>query len=175
MTTKKDKASKIKLLLLDVDGVLTDGRITLNERGEESKTFNVRDGLGLKMLMARGVEAVIVTGRSSQALSHRAGELGIQEVYQGVADKRALCRQVRQEKGFERQDVCAIGDDLPDLGMFRESGLRVAVADAARELREAADLTTQARGGHGAVRELIEWLLKCQDKWHDVPAEFAED
>ena len=168
-----EKASKIKLMLLDVDGVMTDGRITMNDRGEETKIFNVKDGLGLKMLMSSGVEAVILTGRSSQVVTLRAKELGIEEVYQGVKDKKTLCQQLREVKGLKKEQVCSLGDDLPDLGMFMESGLSIAVADAVKEIRETADFITKSKGGLGAVREAIELILKSQRKWRSVLAAFT--
>ena len=167
----QEKAARTRLLFLDVDGVLTDGRIILNDRGEETKSFNVKDGLGLKMLMASGVEVVIVTGRSSGVVARRAAELGIRAVYQGVADKGDLCRRLLAERGLERQQACAVGDDLPDLAMFRECGLRIAVADAAPEVRAAADHVTRSGGGSGAVRDVSEWILKCQGKWEDALAD----
>ncbi len=155
----------IRLFFIDVDGVLTDGRITLNEQGEETKTFHARDGLGLKMIMTAGIQVVIMTGRDSRAVSHRADELGIQDVYQGVADKRALCRRILGETGIKKREAACMGDDLPDLAMFDEVGLRIAVSDAAIELRARADFVTIARGGHGAVREACEWILKQQGAW----------
>ena len=161
----EEKAAKIKLLFLDVDGVMTDGRITMNSQGEETKSFNVKDGLGLKMLMSGGVDVVIVTGRSSQVVEHRANDLGIQEVHQGVTDKNLLCRQIIKDREFTKQEICCIGDDLTDLPMFSEAGLCIAVADAVKEVREAADFITRSKGGFGAVREACEWLLKCQGKW----------
>jgi len=161
----EDKAAGIKLLFLDVDGVLTDGRITLNENGEEVKTFDVKDGLGLKLLMSDGVEVVIVTGRRSRVVAHRARELGIREVYQGISDKSAVCKRLIAQKGLKKSEVGSMGDDLPDLAMFRESGLRITVADAAREVREQADFITHKRGGYGAVREVSEWILKCRGRW----------
>ena len=161
----EDKAAAIKLLFLDVDGVLTDGRITLNENGEEIKSFDVKDGLGLKLLMKDGIEVVIVTGRKSRVVAHRAKELGIREVYQGVSDKRLICRQLIEKRGFDKSQVGSVGDDLPDLAMFQESGLCITVADAVREVREQADFIASKRGGMGAVREISEWILKCRGRW----------
>ena len=161
----EDKAAGIKLLFLDVDGVLTDGRITLNEKGEEVKSFDVKDGFGLKLLMRDGIEVVIVTGRRSRVVAHRARELGIHEVYQGISDKRLVCRRLIEKRGLRKSQVGSVGDDLPDLAMFRESGLCITVADAAREVREEADFITSKRGGHGAVREICEWILKCRGCW----------
>jgi 3-deoxy-D-manno-octulosonate 8-phosphate phosphatase (KDO 8-P phosphatase) len=161
----EDKAAAIELLFLDVDGVLTDGRITLNEKGEEIKSFDVKDGLGLKLLMKDGIEIVIVTGRRSRVVAHRAKELGIREVYQGVSDKRLICRRLIEKRGFDKSQVGSVGDDLPDLAMFQESGLCITVADAAREVREQADFIASKRGGMGAVREISEWMLKCRGRW----------
>jgi 3-deoxy-D-manno-octulosonate 8-phosphate phosphatase (KDO 8-P phosphatase) len=161
----ENKAAAIKLLFLDVDGVLTDGRITLNENGEEIKSFDVKDGFGLKLLMKDGIEVVIVTGRRSRVVAHRANELGIREVYQGVSDKRLICRRLIEVRGFDKSQVGSVGDDLPDLAMFKESGLCITVADAAREVREQADFIASKRGGMGAVREISEWILKCRGRW----------
>jgi len=159
------KTNRIKILFVDVDGVLTDGHIILNEKGEEIKSFHVKDGLGLKMLMSAGIQVVILTGRASGAVSHRAQELGIVGLYQGSKDKGAVCRQILREKGLEKRVAGCIGDDLPDLAMFREAGLRIAVADAVQEVRQEADFVTCTRGGHGAVREACEWILKRQGDW----------
>jgi 3-deoxy-D-manno-octulosonate 8-phosphate phosphatase (KDO 8-P phosphatase) len=160
-----ERFAKIKLLILDVDGVLTDGQIFLNHKGEEIKAFNVRDGLGLKMLMAGGVDVAIITGRRSGAVEHRGRELGITDVYQGVGKKREICRKLIRKKMLAMEEVCCIADDLPELPMFHEVGLAVAVADAVQEVRDSADLVTTKKGGHGAVRELCEWILKGLGKW----------
>jgi 3-deoxy-D-manno-octulosonate 8-phosphate phosphatase (KDO 8-P phosphatase) len=160
-----EMTEKIRLLFVDVDGVLTDGRITINERGEEITSFHVKDGLGLKMLMSAGIEVVIITGRASGAVIHRAKELGITDLYQGSADKGAVCRRILREKGIDKRETGCIGDDLPDLAMFMETGLCIAVADAAEEVRQQADFVTLTKGGHGAVREACEWILKQQGKW----------
>jgi len=164
----KERAARIKLLILDVDGVLTDGRITINDRGEEVKSFSVKDGLGLKMLMSTGIKVVIITGRKSTVVAHRAKELGIDQVWQGVDDKKALCKKIIREKGLQKNEVCCIGDDLPDLAMFTEAGLRIAVADAVKEVREGADFVTKKNGGFGAVREACEWILKGKGAWPNL-------
>jgi len=169
----EEKAAKIRLVFLDVDGVLTDGRIVMNHQGAEIKSFNVRDGLGLKILIEAGIEVAIVTGRKSDVVSRRAEELGIKEIHQGIRDKRTLCNHLRSQRRLGRDAVCCIGDDLLDLGMFAESGLTIAVADAVREIRERADLITENPGGAGAVRELCEILLKSQGKWDQAVARFA--
>jgi 3-deoxy-D-manno-octulosonate 8-phosphate phosphatase (KDO 8-P phosphatase) len=158
-------AAKTELLILDVDGVLTDGRIIMNDRGEEIKCFHVRDGHGLKLLMNAGIHVVIITGRKSKTVAHRARDLGIQEVYQGVEDKESLLKKLIQHKKVDKEKVCCMGDDLPDLPMFSQVGISVAVADASPELRTEADFVTKNRGGRGAVREVCELILKAQGKW----------
>jgi 3-deoxy-D-manno-octulosonate 8-phosphate phosphatase (KDO 8-P phosphatase) len=158
-------AAKTKLLILDVDGVLTDGRIIMNDRGEEIKCFHVRDGHGLKLAMNAGIHVVIITGRKSRTVDHRARDLGIQEVYQGVEDKESLLKKLIQHKKVAKEQVCCMGDDLPDLPMFNQAGISVAVADASPELRKEADFVTKNRGGKGAVREVCELILKAQGKW----------
>jgi YrbI family 3-deoxy-D-manno-octulosonate 8-phosphate phosphatase len=161
----EDWATRIKLLVLDVDGVMTDGRVILNGRGEEIKRFHVRDGYGIKRLLDAGIDVVIITGRKSKAVEYRAKELGIQEIYQGVKEKGSLCREVIARKNLIKDQVCCIGDDLPDLPMFTQAGVSIAVADAALEVRSAASHVTDQKGGHGAVREVCEWILKAQQNW----------
>jgi len=160
-----ERAEMIRVLFVDVDGVLTDGHVALNQRGEETSSFDVKDGLGLKMLMSAGVEVVIVTGRTSGAVAHRASELGITNLYQGVEDKGTVCRQFMESRGIPRTEAACMGDDLPDLAMFAQTGLSIAVADAAQELRQQADVVTRACGGRGAVREACEWILKQRGQW----------
>jgi 3-deoxy-D-manno-octulosonate 8-phosphate phosphatase (KDO 8-P phosphatase) len=123
--------------------------------------------------MSSGIEVVIMTGRRSQILALRAEELGIEEVYQGVKNKDILCKQLRKIKKLKKDQVCSLGDDLPDLAMFMRSGLSIAVADAVKEVREAADFITKNKGGFGAVREVCELILKCQGKWRGVLAGFT--
>ena len=161
----EDWASRIKLLILDVDGVMTDGRVILDARGEEIKRFHVRDGYGVMRLLDAGIDVVIITGRKSKAVEYRAKELGIQEVYQGVKEKGSLCKEVMARKNLIKDQVCCVGDDLPDLPMFNRAGVSVAVADAAVEVLSAASLVTDQKGGHGAVREVCEWILKARQNW----------
>jgi 3-deoxy-D-manno-octulosonate 8-phosphate phosphatase (KDO 8-P phosphatase) len=160
-----DWAAKIKLLILDVDGVMTDGRIHLNDRGEEIKCFNVKDGQGLRLLMKARVDVAIITGRRSKAVEYRAKDLGISELYQGIDDKESLCVDLLEAKRLNKEQVCCIGDDLPDLPMFNRVGLPIAVADAAVEVRDAARHVTKKAGGKGAVREVCELILKAQGAW----------
>jgi 3-deoxy-D-manno-octulosonate 8-phosphate phosphatase (KDO 8-P phosphatase) len=154
-----------KLLILDVDGVLTDGRFILTEGGEEFKAFDAKDGHGLRMLLNAGIGVVIISGRSSRAVDHRARDLGIKEVYQGIKEKEPLLLEIIQKKRLSKEEVCCVGDDLPDLPLFSHAGVSVAVADAVTEVREAATFTTKSRGGYGAVREVCEAILKAKNLW----------
>ena len=157
----EEKAARIGLLMLDVDGVMTDGRIVLNDLGQETKNFNVKDGLGIRLLMRAGVEVLIISGRTSGAVGHRADSLGIGEVHQGVRDKAILCESLLRQKNLERDQVCCVADDLIDIPMQRHVGLFVAVADAVEEVRLAADYVTKRNGGEGAVREVCELILRA--------------
>jgi 3-deoxy-D-manno-octulosonate 8-phosphate phosphatase (KDO 8-P phosphatase) len=160
-----EQFSRIELLLLDVDGVLTDGRIVYSDAGAESKAFHVRDGSGLKLWRQSGKKAAIVSGRSSPVIRRRAQELGIELVEEGAEQKIVAFRRILLETGLRADQVCAIGDDLPDLPVVSHSGLSVAVADAVPELKAAASFVTSAPGGSGAVREAIEWLMRGQGTW----------
>ena len=155
----------IQILVLDVDGVLTDGRFILTEQGEEFKAFDAKDGHGLRMLMKAGIGVVILSGRTSGAVEHRAKDLGITEVYQGVRDKKPLLLKIIEQNGLSKEEVCCVGDDLPDLPLFPHAGVSIAVADAVPEVRQAATFITKSRGGHGAVREVCEVILKAKNLW----------
>jgi 3-deoxy-D-manno-octulosonate 8-phosphate phosphatase (KDO 8-P phosphatase) len=161
-----DRYARIELLLLDVDGVLTDGRIVYTDAGEELKAFHVRDGSGLKLWQRSGKRAAILSGRTSPTVTRRAGELGIDLVVQGAGEKLPALRRILQETGLQPDQVCAVGDDLPDLPVLLACGLAVAVADAVAELKAAADYVTTRPGGQGAVREAIEWLMRGQGTWN---------
>jgi len=169
----EDKAAEIKLLILDVDGVMTDGRIIVNDLGQEIKYFNVKDGLGLRLLMKAGIDVVIISGRKSKTVEYRAKGLGIKEVYQGIEDKESLCNKLVKKTGLNRNQVCCMGDDLPDIPMFNQSGFSIAVADAVTEVRDAADFITENRGGKGAVREVCELILKARGAWPDAVSSFT--
>jgi len=162
------RLSRIELLVLDVDGVLTDGRIVYTDAGAELKAFHVRDGSGLKLWTSLGKKAGIITGRRSAIVQRRADELGITAVIQGAADKKTALVQMLAELNLSAERACAIGDDLPDLPMLRACGLAVAVADGCAEAKEDADYVTQAAGGCGAVREVIEWILRAQGVWQEL-------
>jgi 3-deoxy-D-manno-octulosonate 8-phosphate phosphatase (KDO 8-P phosphatase) len=172
MTDLMHRARLIELLLLDVDGVLSDGRIVYGDNGLEIKRFHVRDGSGLKFWHRTGKRSAIISGRQSQAVEVRARELGIHPVVQGCSDKLRAFEDLLIQTGLQPQQVCAIGDDLPDLPVLRRSGLAIAVADACEEVRAAAHYVTNLPGGHGAVRAAIEWLLKLQGRWDGIIADF---
>jgi 3-deoxy-D-manno-octulosonate 8-phosphate phosphatase (KDO 8-P phosphatase) len=160
-----DRCAKIRMLVIDVDGVLTDGRVIYSDNGVETKAFHVRDGTGLKIWQQQGLGVAIITGRTSRAVQIRAAELGISTVVQGAADKLSACRRSLDDSGLCFDQVCAIGDDLPDLPVLCNCALAVAVADACPEVRSAAHYVTRTPGGRGAVREVIELILSCQGRW----------
>ena len=164
----QQRAARIQLLLMDCDGVLTDGRIWLFENGEEQKGFHTRDGLGIELLHRAGLKSGIISGRNSNAVERRARLLGISFVRQGCEDKRQAFAETVTKAGVTAGEVAFIGDDLNDIPLMLQSGLGVAVADAAFETREHAHYVTQASGGFGAVREVIELILKAQGLWEDL-------
>jgi YrbI family 3-deoxy-D-manno-octulosonate 8-phosphate phosphatase len=161
-------AERVELILSDIDGVLTDGAVVFDNQGIETKNFHIRDGLGIKLWNRAGYRFGMVTGRSSHIVRMRAAELGVEIVRQGVDDKLAVCEQIVAELKLRPQQVCYIGDDLPDLPAMRMVGLAVAVADGSDEVRRAAQYVTKAPGGRGAVRETIELILKAQGRWDDL-------
>jgi len=173
-TSIERRASRIKLLLLDCDGVLTDGRLWLLEDGDEHKAFNTKDGLGLELLRRAGLRAGIITGRTSTALARRAKELGIEFLRQGNEEKLAAFEEVLRSAGLKEDEVAFVGDDLSDIPLMRRSELAVAVADAVEETRAAAHYVTQAKGGRGAVREVVEIILKSQGRWNDLVEEYLK-
>jgi 3-deoxy-D-manno-octulosonate 8-phosphate phosphatase (KDO 8-P phosphatase) len=164
----QQRASGIKLLLMDCDGVLTDGRLMLLEDGGEQKWFSVRDGLGLTLWRRAGLQSGIISGRSSSALEQRARELEIDYLRQNSRDKVSDFDGILVVAKVEAAEVAYIGDDLNDIPLMRRSALAIAVGDAASETQQAAHYVTQANGGQGAVREAIELILKAQNRWPDV-------
>jgi 3-deoxy-D-manno-octulosonate 8-phosphate phosphatase (KDO 8-P phosphatase) len=168
----QDRALHIKLLLMDCDGVLTDGRVWLFENGEEQKGFHTRDGLGIELWHRAGLRSGIISGRNSSAVEGRARALGMSFVVQGVADKVQAFMETVAQAGVTNGEVAFIGDDLNDIPLMMRSGLGFAVADAAPETRNLADYVTQLPGGYGAVREVIELILKAQGRWGSLTADF---
>lgn len=158
----------IELILSDVDGVLTDGGILFDNQGIEIKKFHIRDGLGIKLWQRAGYRFGILTARSSHIVKVRAAELGIDLIRQGFEEKLPAVREILRELNLQPSQVCFVGDDLTDLPVIQHVGLGVAVADAADDVRSAAKLVTRLPGGQGAVRELIETLLKAKGRWADL-------
>lgn len=168
------RASRVKLLLMDCDGVLTDGRLWLTEDGGEQKTFNTHDGLGLSLLHRAGLKSGIISGRNAAAVQRRANELGVEFVRQGHLDKVAAFKEILEQANVEEGQVAYIGDDLPDIPLMRRVELAVAVSDATAECRSTAHHVTRARGGRGAVREVVELILKSQGRWADLIDPYAK-
>ncbi|MEP6570160.1 MAG: HAD family hydrolase [Acidobacteriota bacterium] len=168
------RASHIKLLLMDCDGVLTDGRLWLTGPDDEQKGFDTHDGLGLSLLHRAGLKSGIITGRSSNAVTRRASELGVEFVRQGSPDKIAAFEQLLQEAEVAENEVAFVGDDLPDIPIMKRAELAVAVADAVSEARSAAHYVTGAKGGRGAVREVIELILKSQGRWNELVEDYLK-
>jgi 3-deoxy-D-manno-octulosonate 8-phosphate phosphatase (KDO 8-P phosphatase) len=166
------RARKIKLLLLDCDGVLTDGGLYYTFDGkhvlEGAKVFHIHDGQGLKLAREAGLKVGIITGRISPALTARARDLQIDYLHQGIDDKLTVYEQIKTAEGVADEAIAYAGDDLPDLPLMRHVGLAIAVADAVEEIRECAHFVTNKAGGRGAVREVVELLLKAQDKWRET-------
>ena len=162
MTTAEDRASLVRLLALDVDGVMTDGQIYYSSSGDEIKAFNIKDGLGIKLLQNAGVKVAIITGRKSEIVARRAQELGIENVIQGREDKREALLELCRQNELEIGECAYMGDDLPDLGAISDAGLGMTVADASPVVRKAADWVSRQNGGSGAVREACEFILSSR-------------
>jgi 3-deoxy-D-manno-octulosonate 8-phosphate phosphatase (KDO 8-P phosphatase) len=154
--------SPIKFLLLDVDGVLTDGRVTYTDDGRESKTFHVRDGFGIVAVRKRGIRVGLISGRSSPVVLRRAEELGIDEIHQGVKDKLTVYSEIKRLYGIADREVAYIGDDNPDLEVLRQAGFSAAPADAQDGVKKAVRYVCKQKGGEGAVREVIDLILAEQ-------------
>ena len=155
-------AARVRLLVLDVDGVLTDGRLYYGARGEALKVFHVRDGLGLKLLAAAGVTLAVISGRRSDMTAKRCRELGVQHLLQGVEDKLAAFNRLRSRLAVSPSACACVGDDVPDVPLMHEVGLSFAVADAHPQARNAAHVVTRLPGGKGAVREVCDYLLEAR-------------
>ena len=164
----RSKAAKIRLLLLDVDGVLTDGRIIIDDRGIESKEFDVRDGQGIVLLIRAGIAVGFLTSRRSRIVARRARELGVKLVFQGVRDKAKTYEEIKKKTRFADEEIAYLGDDLADVRILRRVGLSVAVSDAWRGLSSRVDHVTSAAGGRGAVRELSELILNATGTWKTI-------
>lgn len=157
-----ERARRVKLLALDVDGVLTDGRLYFDNQGNEMKAFSTRDGLGMKAVQGIGITLAVITGRASRIVAERAANLGIEHVYQGEDDKLTAYHDLLKKTGFEDQQVCYAGDDWIDLPVLLRAGLAVSVPDAGEDIKQHCHWITPQRGGEGAVRNLCELLLEAQ-------------
>lgn len=169
-----EAARKVRLLILDVDGVLTDGSIILDNEGNEFKAFHVRDGHGIKMLGSAGITIAIITGRYSQVVERRAAELGIAEVYQRCYVKTDAFEKILEKHGLRNEEVAYVGDDVVDIPVLRRVGLAVAVGDADEETKAHAMYITRQGGGRGAVREVCELLLRARGLWESVLKGYRE-
>jgi 3-deoxy-D-manno-octulosonate 8-phosphate phosphatase (KDO 8-P phosphatase) len=169
-----EKALPVKLLILDVDGVLTDGSIIYNDRGEETKHFHVRDGHGIKMLKRAGIDCALITARSSDVVSHRAKDLGIELVYQGALDKVKAYEDILKKTRLAPHETAYVGDDVVDLAVLKRAGFSVAVSDAVEEVKKRVDYVTEMPGGGGAVREVVDLILKVKGLWDEVMARYLD-
>ncbi len=167
-----ERLKRVRLVAMDVDGVLTDGGIILGTHGQEIKRFHVRDGHGMVLLHRVGIRTAIITGRHSQVVERRAQELGITFLFQGSMDKLATYGELKSQAGVQDEEVAYIGDDLVDIPIMMRVGVAVAVADAHPMVREVAHFVTKVPGGHGAVREFAEALLKAQGKWEEATRQY---
>lgn len=168
------KATRIKLLALDIDGVLTDGSLYYGSKGESFKVFNVHDGFGIKLAKLSGIETAIITSRKSDMVAARAADLGITHVYQGVHNKRAQLGEILEKISYGWPAVAFMGDDLVDLPAMIRSGMAIAPANAHEQVRSRAHYVTQAKGGEGAVREAIEYILSAQNKMDSIIAGYVD-
>jgi 3-deoxy-D-manno-octulosonate 8-phosphate phosphatase (KDO 8-P phosphatase) len=168
-----ENAKYIKLVILDVDGVMTDGRIVIDDNGVESRNFDIKDGMGVVVMMMSGVEVAIITSKKSAAVRHRAEELKIKRFYEGIKKKTEPYEEMLREMNITDAEVAYVGDDLVDLSMMKRVGLPIAVGDAVDDVKKCAAYVTKARGGYGAVREVAEMILKSQEKWDKVLSKVA--
>lgn len=167
-TRVHDKIRKIRLLLLDVDGVMTDGGIIYGSGGQEAKRFDIQDGMGVTLARMAGLKVGIITGRSSDIVARRAAELRVDALYQGAFHKLAHYEEALDTFHMTDEEVCFMGDDILDLVLLERAGLSAAPANARSEVRRVVDVVTTASGGSGAVRELVDLILKTQGKWDEV-------
>jgi 3-deoxy-D-manno-octulosonate 8-phosphate phosphatase (KDO 8-P phosphatase) len=167
-------ARKVRLLILDVDGVLTDGSIVLDNDGNELKTFHVRDGHGIRLLLKAGIHVALITGRFSRIVERRAHELGIRDVYQKCFDKAVAYKQLAEKYSLADHEIAYVGDDIVDIPVLRRCGFSVAVADSETGVRPFAKMITKKGGGRGAVREVCNLLLQAKGLWKDIMDEYSQ-
>ncbi|MCK9595070.1 MAG: HAD-IIIA family hydrolase [Candidatus Omnitrophica bacterium] len=163
-----NKIKKVKVMLLDVDGVLTDGRIVYDSKGRDLKFFDVHDGLGVYLLKKAGIPTVLITAKSSRTIKPRAKDMRVDAVFADVSPKTSVLGEILAKYKVGKDELCFVGDDLVDLGLMKQVGFGVAVCNACNEIKAAADHTTVKKGGRGAVREIAELVLKTQGKWDEL-------
>lgn len=163
-----EKAKKIRCVICDIDGVLTDGLLYLDNNGNEQKAFHVQDGMGLKLLMAAGIDVAVITTSCNAVIEHRMKQLGIRHYFKGQVDKRHAYQQLKTALHLEDEHFAYVGDDLPDIAIIRQVGLGVAVANAMAEVKASAIWQTNLHGGRGAVREVCDFILKAQNKQNEA-------
>lgn len=163
-----EKAKKVKLLILDVDGVLTDGRLFFDNEGTEYKCFHARDGHGIKLLRQTGIEVAVISGRRSNSVELRMKSLGIEHVYQGHENKREAFGELLARTGLKQEETAYVGDDLLDLPIMAKAGLAIAVSDANFAVKERADWCTNLPGGYGAVREVCDFIMQAQGSFESI-------
>ena len=166
-------AKKVKMIIFDVDGTLTNGRIFMGPEGEAMKAFSARDGMGIALAHKAGLKTAVITGRSSRILTKRANELKFTAVYQGCVDKRGAYEELKLKFSLKDDEIAYIGDDINDIPLIMQAGLGCAVGDAVPEVMELAQVVADAQGGNGAVREVIEFILKEQGKWSALVETFT--
>lgn len=164
----ENRLADIQLLLLDVDGVLTDGGLIYSDSGEQIKKFNARDGLGIKLLMRSGIDVGIISGLSSNALKHRCKKLGITLLFSGIGNKADALEEIASKTGISFKNMAFVGDDLIDLPAIKRVGVSFCVSDACEEVKKHCDVITRKKGGKGAVREVCETILKARHLWDDI-------
>lgn len=169
----EEKAKKIKIVIFDVDGVLTDGSIIFGNFNDEYRVFNVHDGLGIILLHAAGIKSAIITSKSTKDILKRAKELKIDMVYKNVQNKLTAFHKILKKLRLKPEETCFVGDDWLDVAVLKATGLAVTVPDAPQEIKEMVDYVTKKNAGKGAVREIIELILKAQDKWHFLIKRFS--
>ena len=170
-----DKASSVKLILLDVDGVLTDGAVVIDGDGTESKRFHIRDGIALVWAQRAGLKVGLLSARHSATTNHRAAQLGISLVHQGVASKAAAYDEILRDTAVTEAEVAYMGDDVVDLAVLGRAGLSAAPSDAVAEVRSCVDFVSSCRGGEGAVRELVEMILRVQGQWNAIVSAYQHE
>jgi 3-deoxy-D-manno-octulosonate 8-phosphate phosphatase (KDO 8-P phosphatase) len=167
-----NKAKKIKLLLLDVDGVLTDGRIIYDSKGRDAKFFDVHDGMGVYLLRKAGIPTLLITAKGSRAIRPRARDMHVEGVFENISPKTAILDKILDKYKVDPDQICFVGDDLVDLGLMKRVGFAVAVFNACPEIKQTASYVTLRYGGRGAVREVVEIILKAQGKWQEALAAY---